>query len=238
MRKKWMVILCAALLLSGCANTGNNDKETAASSQQQTLAEESVSDGSIQTNTEEYSEKSDGSLNGEDMVEIPFGYQLDSGYKEYFTLKMPASATFHGGTSDRGNSSVSGGKDCKEFVSEAKDAHLDYAAFADNAYFNGTVNLVLYNMEQDFSAFSESWLESGKSTFSSYDISTNEGDQEGYQWVEIFGADQGEVFQYNILMELDDEMAVAFSIFGGEEGQIHDLNTAHSYFFEAFKRNQ
>lgn len=237
MKKKWIIMLCAVLLLSGCASTEKNSKETAVSSQQ-IQEEESVTTSSPQTETEANTEQTGGLADGEEMVEIPFGYQLDSGYKEYFTLMMPAATTFYGGTSDGGNSSVEGGKDCREFALEAKDAHLDYAAFSDDTYFNGTVNLVIYNMGQEFAAFSEAWLESGKSTLSSYEISTNEGEQEGYQWVEIFGAGQDGIFQYNVLMELDDKMAVAFSIYGGKEGQVHDMSTAHSYFFEAFIRSR
>ena len=229
MKKKLILMLCMGLVLTGCAKAEGN-KQTAESVQNQTDSEE-ISDTSDDLNNTEAETIQSGEPS--EMVEIPFGYQLETGYKQYFSFEIPAAATFSLGTSNGGNESVEGGMDCAAFASEAEGEQLDYATFSDTDYVNGTITVTVHNLGQDFNTSADIWMEYAETALSSFEITKDSGEGNGHIWKEVYGLNENGSFQYNVLVKLDEQIAAEFSILGGSQGQIHDYDEVHSYFFDA-----
>lgn len=232
MKKKLILMLCLGLVLTSCAKTEKNHQTTEVV-QKQTSAEETSDTADSAEATEAVTAQSEESSDKTEMVEIPFGYQLETGYNQYFSFKMPAAATFSLGYSNGGNDSVEGGMDCAEFAPEAEAAQLEYATFSDPDFINGTVTITVHNLGHDFDTAAESWMESAETALGSFKVTKDSGEINGYTWQEIYGLNDNGSFQYGVLVKLDDQIAAEFSLLGGSQGKIHDYDEVHSYFFDA-----
>ncbi|MGN0358762.1 MAG: hypothetical protein ACI4E0_13300 [Blautia sp.] len=233
MKKIVVLFMCVLLGLVGCSD-GSQKSDVSETTK---VSNEEVQETEITAvDNDEISEQSHVNTSDVELAEIPFGFTNGDTYTTLFTIKMPATTYFIGGTYDNEAGLVDGYKTCKELSDDmGSDGKMESAAFTDNELLGGAINISGWLLDTDFDSYAEEWIENGDTSYVGFATESRSGTEDGYKWSEMYGFKDG-TMTYHLLLEMNSECVYFIDVYGAPGSIVYDWDSAHNYYINAITR--
>lgn len=235
MKKLIAAFICMMIFLTGCE--GDSGKSTNSVQAESKSMETSMNNESQMEGMEAESQESNNvaAVDPGELIEIPFGYVTDSGYKEYFTFKIPGTTTFVGGTTKDNMPAEAEGGTCKDFEPFAGNAQLIAASFVDNVLFGGAIFVDGTTYLGSFEESAEAFLE-GTNDSTEFQFTRDSGETNGIKWYEAYGINSSGTYDYYLLFDMGDQIEFYVTLYGAKGTLTYDQVSMHDYFINAISK--